>query len=53
MRFDCGASLSVVNSGICAAMRLKASVEVYRTVRERSQVVRRTEAEEAVVAFLG
>ncbi|TDW70021.1 nucleotidyltransferase domain-containing protein [Kribbella pratensis] len=32
---------------------LKASVEVYRTVRERSQVVRRTAAEEAVVAFLG
>ncbi|MEV4263245.1 nucleotidyltransferase domain-containing protein [Kribbella sp. NPDC049584] len=34
---------------------LKASVEVYRAVRERSglQVVRRTAAEEAVVAFLG
>jgi len=32
---------------------LKASIEVYRTVRERSQVVRRTAAEEAVVAFLG
>ncbi|MFI5696103.1 hypothetical protein ACIA58_29890 [Kribbella sp. NPDC051586] len=34
---------------------LKASVEVYRTVRERSgvQVVRRTAAEEAAVAFLG
>ncbi|MER7244114.1 hypothetical protein [Kribbella sp. NPDC000426] len=34
---------------------LKASVEVYRTVRERSgvQVVRRTAAEEAAVDFLG
>jgi predicted nucleotidyltransferase len=32
---------------------LKASIEVYRTVRERTQVVRRTAAEEAVVAFLG
>ncbi|MFD3400810.1 nucleotidyltransferase domain-containing protein [Kribbella sp. NPDC058693] len=32
---------------------LKASVDVYRTVRERVQVVRRTAAEEAVVDFLG
>jgi hypothetical protein len=33
--------------------RSEGVVEVYRTVRERSQVVRRTAAEEAVVAFLG
>ncbi len=34
MRFDCGASESVVKSGICAAILLKASVEVFGSTDE-------------------
>ena len=34
MRFDVGASLSVVNSGTWAAMRLKASIEVFGSTDE-------------------
>ena len=34
MRFESGASLSVVNSGIWAATRLKASIEVFGSTDE-------------------